>query len=132
MRILGIDPGTITMGYGIIDSRDDEVTVIDYGALTAPTRSPIADRLSYLYKGLLKIISRCHPDCVAIERPFVAKNAQAALAIGRAQAVAILAAANKNIPSFEYMGTGKAACLQLWSQQQGANSADGSLPAWTI
>jgi crossover junction endodeoxyribonuclease RuvC len=102
MRVLGIDPGTITMGYGVIEDRDDEVALVDCGALTTPSRSPIGERLSYLYNELLEIISQCQPDAVAIEQPFMAKNAQSALAVGRAQAVAILAAANRGIPSYEY------------------------------
>ncbi len=102
MRILGIDPGTIAMGYGVIESRDDEITLIDCGALTTPARSPIGERLSYLYNQLQEIVSRYQPDVVAIEQPFMGKNAKSALAIGRAQAVAILAAANKGIATYEY------------------------------
>ena len=102
MRILGIDPGTATTGYGVIESNNDEITVIDYGALVSPTRSPIGERLSFLYRGLLEIISRYKPDAVAVEEPFVAKNVRSALAVGRAQAVAILAAATSGLPSYEY------------------------------
>ena len=105
MRILGIDPGTIAMGYGVIESKDDEVTLIDCGVLTASGRSPIGERLSYLYNQLLEIVSRYQPDVVAIEQPFLAKNVKSALAIGRAQAVAILAATNKGIPTHEYTPT---------------------------
>ena len=102
MRILGIDPGTVAMGYGVIEDKDDEMTLIDCGALTAPVRSPIGERLSYLYHQLLEIILRYQPDVVAIEQPFIAKNVKSALVIGRAQAVAILAAANRGIPTHEY------------------------------
>ncbi len=102
MRILGIDPGTVTMGYGVIESQGDEITLIDFGALNSPAHSPIGERLHYLYEALLGIITRCQPDAVAVEQPFMAKNARAALAIGRAQAIAILAAANKGIPTYEY------------------------------
>ena len=102
MRILGIDPGTVTMGYGVIESQGDEITLIDFGALNCPARSPTGERLHYLYEALLGIITRCQPDAVAVEQPFMAKNARAALAIGRAQAMAILAAANKGIPTYEY------------------------------
>ncbi len=102
MRILGIDPGTVTMGYGVIDSRDDEIALVEYGVLDCPVRSPIGERLSYLYGELGQIISRCQPDVVAVEQPFVAKNVRSALTIGKAQAVAILAAANRGIPSYEY------------------------------
>ena len=105
MRILGIDPGTVAMGYGVIESRDDETTLVDCGVLDCPVRSPIGERLSFLYEELEKIISRYHPEAVAIERPFVAKNVRSTLAIGKAQAVAILAAANRGIPSYEYTPT---------------------------
>jgi len=105
MIVLGIDPGTVAMGYGVIESREDKIALVDCGALLSPARSPIGERLSYLYNGLLEIISRLRPDEVAIERPFMAKNAQAALSIGRAQAVAILAAAQSKIPSYEYTPT---------------------------
>ena len=102
MRVLGIDPGTVIMGYGIIESSGDEVALVDCGALGCSERSPIGERLSFLYRELGKIISRYQPDVVAIEQPFVAKNVKSALAIGKAQAVAILAAANEGIPTFEY------------------------------
>jgi crossover junction endodeoxyribonuclease RuvC len=61
--------------------------------------------LSYLYNQLVEIILCHQPDVVAVEQPFLAKNAKSALAIGRAQAVAILAAANKEIPTYEYTPT---------------------------
>lgn len=102
MRILGIDPGTVTMGYGVIDAADDEITLVDCDALTAPERSPIGERLSYMYHRLLEIISNYQPDAVAIEQPFMAKNVKSALAVGRAQAIAILAAADRRIPTYEY------------------------------
>jgi len=105
MRILGIDPGTIAMGYGAIESKDDEIALINCGALTAPARSLIGERLSHLYNQLIEIVSRYQPDAVAIEQPFMAKNVKSALAIGRAQAIAILAATNKGIPTYEYTPT---------------------------
>ena len=90
------------MGYGLVLSRDDEISLIEYGSLDAPARSPIGERLRFLYDQLLAVISRYQPDNVAVEQPFVAKNVKSALAIGRAQAVALLAAANKGVPTFEY------------------------------
>ncbi len=102
MRVLGIDPGTIIMGYGVIESNGDEVALVHCGALVVKERSPIGERLSFLYKGLMEIITRYQPDAVAIEQPFVATNAKSALAIGKAQAIAILAAANHKIPAYEY------------------------------
>jgi crossover junction endodeoxyribonuclease RuvC len=102
MKILGIDPGTVAMGYGVIESQDGETRLIDCGTLTVSARSPIGERLSFLYSQLLKIVSCHQPEAVAIEQPFVAKNVRSALAIGRAQAIAILAAAANQIPVYEY------------------------------
>ena len=105
MKILGIDPGTIVTGYGLIETDNDNVELIKYGALTPPGRSPIGERLSFLYQNLQSIIAQYQPEVVAVEQPFVAKNASSAFAIGRAQAVAILAAANAYLPCFEYTPT---------------------------
>ncbi len=102
MRILGIDPGTVSMGYGVIDTSDDEIAMVDYGALVGEANSPIGERLSLLYKGLIEIIERYQPDVAAIEQPFMAKNVKSALAVGKAQAIAILAAANHGISTYEY------------------------------
>ena len=102
MIVLGIDPGTITMGFGVIECQESDVSLIKYGAINTPSRSPIGERLSFLYSNLQSIIAEYHPQTVAVEQPFVAKNAKSAFAIGRAQAVAILAAANGHLPCFEY------------------------------
>ncbi len=102
MRVLGVDPGTIITGYGIIDNKEDTVTLVDYGAINAPARSPIGERLCFIYNRLLRVISQYHPDVLAIEQPFVSKNVKSALAVGRSQAIAILAAAGKGMPVYEY------------------------------
>jgi crossover junction endodeoxyribonuclease RuvC len=102
MRILGIDPGTITMGYGIIEVKDEEATMVDCAALEAPKTSTIGERLNYLHQRLLEVISHYKPDVVAVEQPFMAKNVKATLAVGMAQGIALLAAASKGIPIYEY------------------------------
>jgi len=102
MKVLGIDPGTVTMGYGVVESVGDDLAMATCGALTRPASSPIGERLHYFYRELLEIITRFKPEVMAIEQPFLAKNARSALAIGRAQAVAILAAAASGLPSYEY------------------------------
>jgi len=102
MRVLGIDPGTITTGYGVVESRNDEIALVECGVLVSRQRSPIGERLSYIYRELVEIIQRHQPDTVAVEQPFVGDNVRSALAIGRAQATALLAAANKGIPAHEY------------------------------
>ena len=102
MRVLGIDPGTVVIGYGVVESDGDRVSLVDCGALTSPARLPVGERLSNLYNLLCEIVSRYQPDAVAVETPFVGRNVNSALAIGKAQAVAILAAANRGIPTYEY------------------------------
>jgi crossover junction endodeoxyribonuclease RuvC len=105
MRVLGIDPGTVVIGYGVIDSEQDEMPLVCCGALTCRERSPVGERLDYLYDKLAEVVSRYRPDVMAIEQPFVAKNARSALAIGRAQAVAMLAASQRSIQTYEYTPT---------------------------
>jgi crossover junction endodeoxyribonuclease RuvC len=102
MRVLGIDPGTVVIGYGVVDSAGDALTLVDHGALRSSGRLPIGERLRELYEQVSEVLARSSPDAVAIEQPFVAKNVSSALAIGKAQAIAILAAANAGVPTFEY------------------------------
>jgi len=102
MIIMGVDPGTIVMGYGVIDGDNSDVKMITYGAIRTRERSTIGERLSLLYRELNKVIQQYQPQEVAVEQPFVAKNVSSALAVGRAQAVAILAAANAGLPVCEY------------------------------
>ena len=105
MKILGIDPGTRIMGYGIIVSDDDDFSLIDFGTIVPNTNDDNAQRLRDLYQGLIKIIDYYQPDAIAVEQPFVSKNVRSAMAIGRAQAIALLAAANQHVPSYEYTPT---------------------------
>ncbi len=102
MRIMGVDPGTVIMGWGVIDSNDGELSLVDYGALKCPSRLATAERLGFLYNKLYEIVTKYRPDAVAIEQPFVSENVKSALAIGKAQAVAILAAVNNSVSTSEY------------------------------
>ena len=105
MRVLGIDPGTLNMGYGVVDEDAGEMAMVDCGVVSLSSKVPVEQRLSSLYKKLVEIVARHQPDEVAIEEPFVAGNVRSALAIGRAQAIAMLAAANKNLQVFRYLPT---------------------------
>ena len=105
MRVLGIDPGTITLGYGVVEEREGELASVDYGALTTTPKTPLTQRLHILYRGLLEILARYEPSVAAIEEPFVAKNARSALAVGQAVGMAIVAAAEKGIPIYQYTPT---------------------------
>ena len=99
MRILGIDPGTVTMGYGVVDAEESELSLVDCGTLTTAPNTPLAQRLHTLYLGLLALITRHQPSEVAIEEPFVAKNVRSALAVGQAMGMAMVAATEKASPS---------------------------------
>jgi len=102
MRVLGVDPGTLVMGYGILEADEGVTSLVHYGAIETVERSPIGERLSFLYRELSGVIEKYEPDIIAIEQPFVAKNVKAAMAVGRAQAIAILAAGSRGLPVFEY------------------------------
>lgn len=102
MRILGIDPGTRCLGFGIIDTIGPDVSYVASGAITCSDKLPMTDRLVRLYAELSKVIKEYRPDCAAVETPFFSENARSALAIGKAQAVSILAAANAGLAVYEY------------------------------
>ncbi|MBI2851800.1 MAG: crossover junction endodeoxyribonuclease RuvC [Chloroflexi bacterium] len=102
MRVLGVDPGTICLGYGVLDDNNGETAAVHYGVITAPKRYSLGERLSFIYRMLEEIVSHYQPGAVAIEQPFVARNVRSAIAIGQAQAIAILSAANAGIPVYEY------------------------------
>lgn len=101
MRILGIDPGTINLGYGIVDVNEG-MCMVNCGVLNASPQVPVEERLRSLYAKLSEIFATYRPDEVAIEEPFIGHNVRSAFAIGRAQSMAILAAANQGLPIYYY------------------------------
>lgn len=102
MRVLGVDPGTIRMGFGAVDSISGELSNVTHGCLTPPRSLSIEERLRELYNEIEVIISEINPDAIAVEEPFVSKNPRTAIAIGQAQAVVLIAAAQKEISVFRY------------------------------
>lgn len=102
MRTLGIDPGTLHMGLGVVDSQEGRLTLAHLGVLSASRSKPLAERLRCLYEGLLEYIAEWQPSVAAIEEPFVARNVRSAMAVGQAQAVAMLAAASRGLPVHTY------------------------------
>ena len=102
MRILGVDPGTATTGYGIIEIFEGELRPLKFDLIeTSKDRSP-ERRLHSIYSELLEIISIYKPTVVAIEKVFFATNRKTAIRVGQAQGVMLLAAATSNLPVFEY------------------------------
>ncbi|MBL7208613.1 MAG: crossover junction endodeoxyribonuclease RuvC, partial [Dehalococcoidia bacterium] len=71
MRVLGIDPGTVNLGYGIVDEEEGVMAMVDCGAVSVSSKIPVEQRLSTLYERLGEIVARYQPDEVAIEEPFV-------------------------------------------------------------
>lgn len=102
MRVLGIDPGTRVVGYGVIDGSGDDVRMVECGALKSKADRPMGERLAVLYEQISEVVVRHQPDAVAVESPFVGRNVKTALAIGKAQAIAMLAGSIRGIPTFEY------------------------------
>ncbi len=105
MGILGIDPGTLRMGYGVIGDGPNP-HADDYGVIALPRTMPLEQRLYQLHTHILNLIAIFKPTAVAVEEPFVGKGERrfpgAALAIGQAQAVVFIGAASQGIPVFRY------------------------------
>lgn len=102
MIILGVDPGTLVTGYGVIEVERSAVTVLDFDVIVNRSHRSMPLRLKEIYSRLSQVIARYHPDEFAIETAFYGRNAQSALKLGHARGVSILAAVNSEIPTTEY------------------------------
>jgi crossover junction endodeoxyribonuclease RuvC len=102
MRVLGVDPGTLTSGYGMVVEEDHKLFHVVSGGISPSAKQPFPRRLKKIYEELEKIIDKHRPHVVVIEDLFVSKNIKSALKLGHARGVAILAAMNAGLPVFEY------------------------------
>lgn len=103
MRVLGVDPGTIHMGFGVVDEHGSDLRLHSCGTLEASQKRPIEERLWQMYEQLGALIDSSHPDVVAVEEPFVVQAPRrSALAVGEARAVAMLAATGRHLPLYHY------------------------------
>ncbi len=100
--ILGIDPGTTIMGYGVIEVTGKKARAVTLGVVNLRKIDDHYEKIMLVFKRTLGLIEEYHPDAMAIEAPFYGKNVQSMLKLGRAQGVAIAAALSKGIPIFEY------------------------------
>lgn len=100
--ILGIDPGTTTMGYGLIQIKKNNIELITLGIIELHKISDPYLKLQRIFERVTHLIEHYHPDELAIEAPFYGKNVQSMLKLGRAQGVAIAAALSRSVPIFEY------------------------------
>ncbi len=98
MIVLGIDPGTAALGYGIVESRGGRLRAVDSGCLVTRPDAALPQRLLLIHALLDELIALHRPDLVAVERLFFSKNAQTAFAVGQARGVVLLAAAQAEVP----------------------------------
>lgn len=98
MIVLGIDPGTAALGYGIVERTGSHLRAVDYGCLTTSPDTALPERLATIHAHVAELIETHHPDLVAVERLFFSNNAQTAFAVGQARGVVLLAAAQAGIP----------------------------------
>jgi len=102
LRVLGIDPGTVMSGYGVVDEEGHGIFYVECGGIAASSKLSFPERLKKIYDGLERVIEAHRPDIVAVENVFFARNVQSALKLGHARGVALLAAVNFGLPVFEY------------------------------
>lgn len=100
--ILGIDPGTAIVGYGLVEINSGRLRAQDYGCIRTSSHRPASLRLAAIYDRLKEVINDSQPQIVAIEELFFNKNTRTALAVGQARGVALLAAAHSGLPVVEY------------------------------
>jgi len=102
MRVLGIDPGSRTTGYGIVEQVGNHLVHVDNGAIFTDSAVDFPGRLKRIFDGISDVITQYHPDEVAVENIFFSTNAQSALKLGQARGAAIVAAVHAGLPVAEY------------------------------
>jgi len=102
LRILGIDPGLATMGWGVIETDGHKHRLVQYGTLGTPAGQPVPVRLRSIFLGVEQLIATYQPDHIAFEELFFAKNVTTALNVGAARGAALVAAARHTENLFEY------------------------------
>ena len=137
--ILGIDPGTVVMGYGLVKSGGNQLHLIDMGVLRLPAHKDGHERLRLIHQKVQDLIGRFGPADFAIEAPFFGKNVQSMLKLGRAQGVAIAAAMQAGLPVTEYSpkkvkqsitGNGNSEKEQVWKMLQHILQLEQETPAY--
>jgi len=102
MRIIGLDPGTATTGYGVIDVVDGAFHMVEYGVITTKPHTPMQERLEIIYEDMNSLIAEHNPDTAGIEELFFGRNVTTAITVGQARGVILLALAQAKIPIGEY------------------------------
>lgn len=112
IRILGVDPGTARVGWGLVEEKGSRLSALQYGCITTEKNDSPEHRLSLVYHACLALLNKTKPDCMSVEALFFATNAKTAIAVGQARGVILLAASEKHIPVFSYspVAVKKAVC----------------------
>jgi crossover junction endodeoxyribonuclease RuvC len=102
MRVLGVDPGSRFLGYGVVDWRGRQSVHVASGVVRTVANAPLAERLNQIFIELGQVLHVFKPQAVAVEGVFTHKNARSALVLGHARGIALLLAARAKLPVFEY------------------------------
>jgi crossover junction endodeoxyribonuclease RuvC len=102
LRVLGIDPGSLVTGYGVVEKRRSDLIYIHHGEVKIPIHETLPAFLVMIYEKLTAVIRETKPDAMAIEEVFYGKNVKSLIRQGQARGVAILAGAHSGVPVFEY------------------------------
>ena len=102
MRVLGIDPGYATIGYGVIDTNGNRHKAVDYGVITTPKNENIAVRLAMIYDSMTEIINKFKPDEIAVEELFFVQNVTTGINVAHARGVILLASVHACGRLYEY------------------------------
>jgi len=102
MRILGIDPGTGILGFGVVETGSKSHKMIDAGVIRTPAHQDLSLRLLTLYDELSAIADQHKPDVMAVEKLFFARNVTTAMSVSHARGVVLLIGAQRGIPIYEY------------------------------
>lgn len=102
MRILGIDPGSVTTGFGVIDYERGRLSLVEQGSIGTPRGAELAERLAVIHERLLAVIARCRPEAAAVETPFAGHNVKSLIQLAHARGVILLAIRSAQLEVFEY------------------------------
>lgn len=102
MRVLGVDPGTATTGYGVVADNGGDLELLVCGVITTPATEAMPRRLRTIYRELRGIIARWEPDVMAVEELFFSRNVTTALSVGQARGVVLLTGAEAELTIHEY------------------------------
>lgn len=102
MRIIGIDPGTGILGFGVVDVTAKGTQLVTAGVIRTPPHTPLDERLEEIYDGLTEIIAETKPTVMSIEKLFFARNVTTAMSVSHARGVAMLAGRKARLPIAEY------------------------------